>query len=137
MSVVASTVTVTVSADAAATAPAASSSRKGKRMARAFSIEWKVNRPKLENRMRHLSFLLLCAASAFAQAPSAAPAAQPPAAAREPGLYAVITTSMGPITVKLFEKEAPVTVKNFIDLAKGRKSWKDQKTGQMVRRPLY
>jgi cyclophilin family peptidyl-prolyl cis-trans isomerase len=87
--------------------------------------------------MRHLSFLLLCAASAFAQAPSAAPAAQPPAAAREPGLYAVITTSMGPITVKLFEKEAPVTVKNFIDLAKGRKSWKDQKTGQMVRRPLY
>jgi peptidyl-prolyl cis-trans isomerase A (cyclophilin A) len=52
-------------------------------------------------------------------------------------LYATITTSMGPITVKLFEKEAPVTVKNFIDLAKGRKSWKDQKTGAMVRRPLY
>jgi peptidyl-prolyl cis-trans isomerase A (cyclophilin A) len=87
--------------------------------------------------MKYLPILLFFAAGAFAQAPAAAPAAQAPAPTREPGLYAVITTSMGPLTVKLFEKEAPVTVKNFIDLAKGRKSWKDQATGQMVRRPLY
>jgi hypothetical protein len=26
-------------------------------------------------------------------------------------------------------------VKNFIDLAKGRKAWKDQKTNQTVKRP--
>lgn len=56
---------------------------------------------------------------------------------REPGLYATINTTMGAITVKLFEKEAPVTVKNFVDLALGRKAWVDPKTGQKVRRPLY
>jgi len=36
-----------------------------------------------------------------------------------PGTYAVFNTSEGKITVKLFEAEAPVTVKNFIDLAEG------------------
>jgi peptidyl-prolyl cis-trans isomerase A (cyclophilin A) len=90
--------------------------------------------------MKRLSLFLLLVAGALAQTPAAKPAATPatpPAAAREPGLYATISTSMGDITVKMFEKEAPVTVKNFIDLAKGRKQWKDEKTGQMVRRPLY
>jgi cyclophilin family peptidyl-prolyl cis-trans isomerase len=66
--------------------------------------------------------------------PSAAPAQAP---AREPGLYATIQTSMGPMVVQLFEKEAPVTVKNFIDLQRGRKAWQDPKTGQKVTRPLY
>jgi peptidyl-prolyl cis-trans isomerase A (cyclophilin A) len=86
--------------------------------------------------MKSLSLCLILALGALAQTPAAPAAGQAPAAAREPGLYATITTSMGPITVKLFEKEAPITVKNFIDLAKGRKSWKDTKAG-MVRRPLY
>jgi cyclophilin family peptidyl-prolyl cis-trans isomerase len=44
---------------------------------------------------------------------------------------------MGNITAKLFEAEAPKTVKNFVDLAEGRKAFKDPATGQMVRRPLY
>jgi cyclophilin family peptidyl-prolyl cis-trans isomerase len=44
---------------------------------------------------------------------------------------------MGAITVKFFEKEAPITVKNFVALARGTKAWKDPKTGQMVTRPLY
>jgi cyclophilin family peptidyl-prolyl cis-trans isomerase len=39
--------------------------------------------------------------------------------------------------VKFYEKESPITVKNFVDLAQGRKAWRDPKTGQMVRRPLY
>jgi cyclophilin family peptidyl-prolyl cis-trans isomerase len=79
--------------------------------------------------------LLAILAGAFAQAPPAAtPAAAP---AREPGLYATINTSMGAITVKFFEKEAPITVKNFVALATGKKAWKDPKTGQMVTRPLY
>jgi len=56
---------------------------------------------------------------------------------REPGLYATINTTMGAIKVKLFEKEAPITVRNFVDLALGRKAWVDPKTGQKVRRPLY
>ncbi len=77
----------------------------------------------------------LLAAALGAQTPAATPAVQVPA--REPGLYATIRTSMGPVTVKMFEKEAPVTVKNFLDLELGRKAWKDQKTGEMVQRPLY
>ncbi len=38
------------------------------------------------------------------------------------GTYAVFTTSEGKITVRLFESEAPITVKNFIELAEGAKS---------------
>jgi len=80
--------------------------------------------------------LLGMVAGALAQTPPAAgtPAA-PPAPA--PGLYATFHTSMGDIKVKLFEKEAPITVKNFVALARGTKAWRDQKTGQMVTRPLY
>lgn len=90
-----------------------------------------------------MHFAAILAASAlslplFAQAPPA-PAAKP---ARENGLYATIQVShgaapMGSIVLKLYETEAPVTVKNFVDLALGRKSWPDPKTGARVRRPLY
>jgi peptidyl-prolyl cis-trans isomerase A (cyclophilin A) len=95
---------------------------------------------------RNLTLMGLCAALAAAQTQSPAPAAAKPAAAataaaakpaREAGLYGTIQTSMGPIVVKLHEKEAPITVKNFIDLQKGRKAWTDPKTGQKVRRPLF
>jgi cyclophilin family peptidyl-prolyl cis-trans isomerase len=79
--------------------------------------------------------LLAILAGALAQTP---PASTPAAtAAPEPGLYATINTSMGAIQLKLFEKEAPITVKNFVALARGTKAWKDPKTGQMVTRPLY
>ena len=67
--------------------------------------------------------------------PSKTPA--PPAPAREPGLYATINTSMGSIVVKLYEKESPITVKNFTDLARGLKTFTDPKTGQVVKRPFY
>jgi len=82
--------------------------------------------------------LFALAAAAFAQAPpAAAPAAPATPPAEEPGLYATINTSMGAIKVKLFEKESPITVRNFRALAIGTKEWKDPKTGQMVKRPLY
>lgn len=55
----------------------------------------------------------------------------------EPGLYAVINTSMGVITARLFEKETPITVRNFSALARGTKAFADPKTGQMIRRPFY
>jgi len=66
-------------------------------------------------------------------------AAQLPAqpASREPGLYATMTTTLGTIVLKLFEQESPITVRNFVHLAMGRKAWTDPKTGQEVRRPLY
>ncbi len=47
-----------------------------------------------------------------------------------PGVYAVFDTSMGKITCRLFEKEAPKTVANFIGLAEGTKKWIDPVTGQ-------
>ena len=68
---------------------------------------------------------------------TAKPAVDPAKPAREPGLYATITTSMGTIVAKLFETESPKTVKNFADLAMGRKLWTDPKTGQRTKRPLY
>ena len=40
-----------------------------------------------------------------------------------PGTYAVFTTTEGKITVRLFEADAPITVKNFIELAEGAKEW--------------
>ena len=83
---------------------------------------------------RHFALIGLFAAFAAAQTPAAPAGAQP---ARASGLYATIQTSMGPIVVKLYEKEAPITVKNFIDLEKGRKAWTDPKTHQKVTRPLY
>ncbi|MFN3325259.1 MAG: peptidylprolyl isomerase [Bryobacteraceae bacterium] len=60
-----------------------------------------------------------------------------PQAAVEPGLYATIHTSMGDIKVRLFEKEAPLTVENFVALARGEKEYKDPRTGEMSKKPLY
>ena len=76
--------------------------------------------------------LILLAVALCAQTPAPAPAPQ-----LEPGLYATIRTSMGDIFVKLFETETPITVQNFVDLARGTKAWKDPKTHQMVKRSLY
>ena len=55
----------------------------------------------------------------------------------EPGLYAVIYTSMGNIVCRLFEKEDPQTVANFRGLATGTKAWTDPKTGRIKHTPLY
>ena len=56
---------------------------------------------------------------------------------RKPGLYAIFQTNQGTIVCELYEKEAPVTVKNFVDLAEGTKEWKDPKTGQMKKTRFY
>ena len=42
---------------------------------------------------------------------------------RQPGTYAMFNTSEGAIVCRLFEKEAPKTVQNFIDLAEGKREW--------------
>lgn len=57
--------------------------------------------------------------------------------ARQPGTYAIFDTTEGKITCRLFEKEAPVTVKNFTDLAEGTREWKDRVSGKGGAGPLY
>jgi peptidyl-prolyl cis-trans isomerase A (cyclophilin A) len=44
---------------------------------------------------------------------------------------------MGTFTCELFDKQAPKTVANFVGLARGIRPWKDPKTGQWVKKPLY
>jgi peptidyl-prolyl cis-trans isomerase A (cyclophilin A) len=54
------------------------------------------------------------------------------------GPTVVFETSMGHITCKLFAKEAPETVANFIGLAEGTKDWTDPTTKQkMHNKPLF
>ena len=43
--------------------------------------------------------------------------------ARQPGTYAIFDTSEGQIVCRLFEKEAPKTVSNFVELAEGQREW--------------
>ena len=38
---------------------------------------------------------------------------------------------------RLFDKEAPKTVENFVVLAEGKKQWMNPRTNTMVRRPYY
>ena len=54
-----------------------------------------------------------------------------------PNPVCIIRTSMGDIYVELFAKEAPQTVKNFVELAEGNKTFTDFKTKTMVKRPFY
>jgi len=49
---------------------------------------------------------------------------------RKPGLYAILQTNQGTIVCELYDKDAPITVKNFVDLAEGNKEWKDPRTGE-------
>ena len=56
------------------------------------------------------------------------PVTQTPPALQPTGPTAVLDTSMGRITCKLYDKEAPETVANFIGLADGTKDWTDPRT---------
>jgi peptidyl-prolyl cis-trans isomerase A (cyclophilin A) len=56
---------------------------------------------------------------------------------RAPGTYAVFDTSQGEIVIRLFEKEAPKTVANFVELSEGTKEFTDTRTGQKTKRAFY
>jgi len=67
-----------------------------------------------------------------------APASNAPILLQPTGPTAVFDTSMGRISCKLFAKEAPETVANFIGLANGTKDWTDPTTHKkMHNKPLY
>lgn len=56
---------------------------------------------------------------------------------RSQGTYAILDTSEGKVVCRLLEKEAPLTTKNFVDLAEGKRSWKDTVSGKGGSGPLY
>jgi peptidyl-prolyl cis-trans isomerase A (cyclophilin A) len=57
--------------------------------------------------------------------------------AQAPGTYAHFNTTEGKITVRLFETDAPITVKNFIELAEGTKEWTHPGTRTKSHDKLY
>jgi peptidyl-prolyl cis-trans isomerase A (cyclophilin A) len=95
--------------------------------------------------MYRFAVLLLCAVSAAAQSTpeSALPDAPSTTSQVKPvvtptGATAVIDTTMGRLTCKLFDKQAPVASSNFISLADGTKDWTDPKTLRKVHHePFY
>src|ERR1700759_4667 len=104
-------------------------------------------------RLTSLAFLSSSLLFAQQSTPPTTPPATPPASSQElpdsPGVQAhvapqptgptaVLDTSMGRITCKLFSKEAPKTVANFIGLAEGTKDWTSPETKQKMHgNPLY
>ncbi len=54
-----------------------------------------------------------------------------------PGSYAVFHTSEGKIVCRLFEKEAPKTVANFIELAEGKREWTHPMNNKKSKDRLY
>ena len=75
--------------------------------------------------------------SAAAPEATAPDTSKPSAAKHGPGVYAHITTNHGTMVARLFDKEAPKTVENFVMLAEGKKQWRNPRTNTMVRRPYY
>jgi peptidyl-prolyl cis-trans isomerase A (cyclophilin A) len=57
--------------------------------------------------------------------------------AKAAGTYAIFETSMGNIVCRLFDKEAPKTVENFIALAEGRKEFTNEIGGKKEKRNFY
>ncbi len=81
-----------------------------------------------------LPWLVLAASLCFGQVTPAPPTDME--LPDTPGLYAIIETSLGRMVALLYDDVAPVTVKNFVDLAQGNKVTRDRK-GKEVRRPYY
>ena len=52
-------------------------------------------------------------------------------------MKATIHTNMGDIAIELFPNHAPITVKNFAELAQGKREWTHPSTGEKTTAPLY
>jgi peptidyl-prolyl cis-trans isomerase A (cyclophilin A) len=57
--------------------------------------------------------------------------------ALQPGTYAHFDTTEGVFTIRLFERETPRTVANFVGLAEGSREWVDPATGEKKKAPFY
>jgi peptidyl-prolyl cis-trans isomerase A (cyclophilin A) len=97
---------------------------------------------------RYLAFALALTLSAQAQQTTPPPADALPdapsttsdikAPVTPTGPTAVIDTTMGRLTCKLYDKQAPVATANFIGLAEGTKDWTNPKTlKKMHNQPFY
>lgn len=98
-----------------------------------------------------LALGFLASSSGIASAePPARPQVSPPSAAdlasytkgiagnKKKDLLVVFKTSIGDIRCQLFENRAPMTVANFVGLARGKKTWLHPKTKKLQRGvPLY
>jgi len=56
---------------------------------------------------------------------------------RQPGLYATFETTEGTIVCRLFDKDAPKTVANFVELAEGKREWTPPSTRKKSKDRLY
>jgi len=52
-------------------------------------------------------------------------------------LTATLTTTQGTVTVRLFPDHAPLTVRNFVELAEGGREWTDPRTRATTKDKLY
>jgi peptidyl-prolyl cis-trans isomerase A (cyclophilin A) len=52
-------------------------------------------------------------------------------------LWASLETNQGTIRCQLYDKQSPKTVANFVGLARGKRPWKDPKSGEWVTKPFY
>src|ERR671919_320421 len=52
-------------------------------------------------------------------------------------LYAALKTNQDDLVIRLFSKDAPKTVANFVGLAAGEKEWNEPKSNQPKRKPFY
>jgi peptidyl-prolyl cis-trans isomerase A (cyclophilin A) len=79
--------------------------------------------------------ILSCLTMAGAQAKKAAPKFTGPVPT---GPTAILDTTAGQMSCKLFDKQAPIGVENFIGLAQGTKEWKSPTNGKSMKgTPLY
>ena len=97
---------------------------------------------KVPAMFRILATTLLLAATVAGAQPAASKSKAAPAkwmkrAQQGKDLYATLKTSQGDIVVRLFSKDAPKTVENFVGLASGEKEWMNPKTGKKEKTPLY
>lgn len=90
--------------------------------------------------MKRALWISILLAPLWASAQGVQPKASGPwttKAAQGTELFATLDTTEGKIVVRLFSKDAPKTVANFVGLATGEQPWTDPETGKEVTRPLY